>query len=1073
MDTNETMSKRLISRAAMILLLMLLTTASAWAWTGNGTSESPYQITSADDLNLLATDVNGGQNYNNVYFLQTAPIELSGEWTPIGTESHPFKGHYDGGNFKITNLNVSDNYQYAGLFGYITSDYDGAYPKATELKNINIVGCTINVSSAGAGNGYAGGIAGYVKRFNMSNCKVSGTIDGYGCAGGLIGRADSYCTMSGCFADVTVSAHQTDPNQPAPAYCLITYYSTMMTASGNYYHNVAGISAGHNSTVNDSATRVYSLTGAPSGVTVAETNATLTFNATPYFAAGATTTLTVDDAHKAFNNNFSVSGTGSSYTLAGNKRSATVTIGSEDATVNASLRNFTYTVVFNGNGSTSGSMSNQAFEYSVSQNLTTNAFSRTGYTYNGWNTKANGSGTSYTDGQSVSNLTTTDGGTVNLYAQWTAHHYSVRFNGNGSTSGSMSNQGFTYDVAQNLTNNAFTRAFTVTYNYNGGTGSNNNATATATFNGWATSAGGSKVYNNQQSVSNLTATNNGIVDLYANWTDNSVTLPTPTKTGYTFAGWYSDEGLTVKVGDAGKGYTPNANISLYAKWTLVTYTITYNLNGGSVATANPTTYDVETATITLNNPTKTGYTFLGWYTNSNFTGTAVTTIAHGSTGDVELWAKWGIPYIDADGNTQYCLNATVLTSETDVSNLSAGWYVVYGNVSYNRQFYSQSAEDIHLILGDGAKMTVECGEAAIFMNNCDLTIYAQSTGSNMGQLVATSDYDDGIYVNFDDLIICGGNITATTKSNNNAGINAGISVTIHGGQVSATGNPGILTYSYSGDHNITLGLRNATDYIYASSYGINNSNSSFKYSVKDGQVLTDEDGNTYSGTLTDEQRLAIGGKTLYRYIENLDLAANQAPDQNYWTTFYCGHTDYQIDDTENACAYTATYDAVNSQLMLHNLGKQIPKNTAVIIVADNDVVSMTATTVLPAFSGTNDLRGVDVDTQTSALGTGTFYVLGMTTVGDEQHFGFHRYTATEMPARKAFVHVAAAPGSNANARALTMVFDDATAIQGLTPAAAPQSQAADHWFTLDGRRLQAKPTAPGIYVNNGKKVVIK
>ena len=74
-----------------------------------------------------------------------------------------------------------------------------------------------------------------------------------------------------------------------------------------------------------------------------------------------------------------------------------------------------------------------------------------------------------------------------------------------------------------------------------------------------------------------------------------------------------------------------------------------------------------------------------------------------------------------------------------------------------------------------------------------------------------------------------------------------------------------------------------------------------------------------------------------------------------------------------------------------------------------------------------------------------------------------------MTAHKAFVLVS---GSQ-SARSLTMVFDDATGIESLTPDAAPKPQAAQHWFTLDGRRLQAKPTAPGIYVNNGRKVVIK
>ena len=74
-----------------------------------------------------------------------------------------------------------------------------------------------------------------------------------------------------------------------------------------------------------------------------------------------------------------------------------------------------------------------------------------------------------------------------------------------------------------------------------------------------------------------------------------------------------------------------------------------------------------------------------------------------------------------------------------------------------------------------------------------------------------------------------------------------------------------------------------------------------------------------------------------------------------------------------------------------------------------------------------------------------------------------------MTAHKAFVLVS---GSQ-SARSLTMVFDEASGIESLTPDAAPKAQSADHWFTLDGRRLEAKPTAPGIYVNNGKKVVIK
>ena len=89
-----------------------------------------------------------------------------------------------------------------------------------------------------------------------------------------------------------------------------------------------------------------------------------------------------------------------------------------------------YTVTFDPNGG-EGIISSQSFTYDTAQKLTGNGFTRTGYTFDEWNTAADGTGTSYKDGQQVSNLTTEPNGTVTLYAQWTANSYSVTLNLNG------------------------------------------------------------------------------------------------------------------------------------------------------------------------------------------------------------------------------------------------------------------------------------------------------------------------------------------------------------------------------------------------------------------------------------------------------------------------------------------------------------------------------------------------------------------------------------------------------------------------------------------------------------------
>jgi uncharacterized repeat protein (TIGR02543 family) len=120
---------------------------------------------------------------------------------------------------------------------------------------------------------------------------------------------------------------------------------------------------------------------------------------------------------------------------------------------------------------------------------------------------------------------------------------------------------------------------------------------------------------------------------------NAIVLePTsPTKDGYLFDDWYIDAELTTPyVFDT----MPANNITLYAGWNIDTFDINYVLDSGINSLNNPATYTIETSTITLEAATKDGYTFGGWYDNSEFTGGAVTEITLGSFGDITLYAKF-------------------------------------------------------------------------------------------------------------------------------------------------------------------------------------------------------------------------------------------------------------------------------------------------------------------------------------------------------------------------------------------------------------------------------------------------
>lgn len=186
-----------------------------------------------------------------------------------------------------------------------------------------------------------------------------------------------------------------------------------------------------------------------------------------------------------------------------------------------------------------------------------------GYEFMGWADTDSGEPNSWSSTVSLKASGGVDKRTYKYYAIFAPITYTIAFNGNGSTSGTMSNLTMVYNTAKNLTANAFSRQYTVIYDADGGTSGTNSASATYSFDGWAKSPTASAEYSDKQSVSNLTTNANVTVTLYAQWESASVVLPNATKAGAVIDGWYAED---VKVGEPGDSYTPTANVTLTAKW---------------------------------------------------------------------------------------------------------------------------------------------------------------------------------------------------------------------------------------------------------------------------------------------------------------------------------------------------------------------------------------------------------------------------------------------------------------------------------------------------------------------------
>ena len=221
---------------------------------------------------------------------------------------------------------------------------------------------------------------------------------------------------------------------------------------------------------------------------------------------------------------------------------------------------------------------------------------------------------------------------VEIEASYQANTYKIKYEYNGATSGNNeAEKEITYDSTYGTLATP-SRIYNITYNLDGGTG-DTEEDVNYVFDGWYLDNAYTHLITSTTKVT--TAKNH---NLYAKWTGGELTLPTPTKEGYTFAGWYEDALFTKKIGNGGDKYQVTYNIEMYAKWSQNSFEVTYDYatNGGNSADKENAVF-IYGEKIDLGvKANKDGYSFVGWNTDKNAK-EALTELTMGSQ-DITLYA---------------------------------------------------------------------------------------------------------------------------------------------------------------------------------------------------------------------------------------------------------------------------------------------------------------------------------------------------------------------------------------------------------------------------------------------------
>jgi len=699
-------------KAWLVAMMVLFWAAEGFALSS---VSGVYQIGSCQDLvefaNLVNTRSGLSRPYVGANAVVTAPINMSctDNFVGIGevgvNGSGGYAGTFDGQGYPISNLKMSGDGQNYGLFKVVNGG---------TIKNVVLVNVDISATRSGVNDDVSvGAIVGWMKSgSSVQNCYASGNITTSGDkqkVGGLVGNnqeqrnSSSGGTITNSLSTVTVSCSGNNAevggiagnNSGSINSCVYDGEKGSLINNGSGGHT-GGIAGDGNSPTNsyyskDAAVPAVGSGGGSTGG-VAEVNTEE--NACKLNGGTWSNDSCQNEQQSVWDNGGNITNTGVS---------------------KDNSNNTLFSVYFDANGGQfSDGSTSQKKQLQEGATITTNGIpqpAREHYTFAGWS--LTGIAPAVVDFGTVKKTET-------YKAIW-EKQIEVIFCADELTPCSSEKIAGTsyFDKGAHITSNGVTAPA----DYD-----NVEGTAHYTFLGWASSASASAPGDLGNADENKT--------VYAVWSTENFTFHTvsfemdghgyvasqrvkdgetasavaePSAEGYTFGGWYANSELTnaFNFGSAISGAT-----TVYAKWTPVAYTITYNLDGGSNSNHNPSTYTIESQDIVLVDPARNGYVFKGWFTDEGKT-KEIDVILNGSTGNMTLYASWEI----AKYKITYLAGGGGVTGLVPAGEKTHGVDFTLSLATFTRSEYTQDGWSLQ----PGGEKKFEMGGE--YSENADLTLY--------------------------------------------------------------------------------------------------------------------------------------------------------------------------------------------------------------------------------------------------------------------------------------------------------------------------------------------------------------